>query len=103
MASGIESWTGELWGLDKATDLVPGPVPWQLVLALLGVWTLVTVLPNLWTCTERRWAATLDGVEMFRLRAKWKEAIWNFEGGEFKECERLTNVPGMVGRKASLD
>jgi hypothetical protein len=46
---------------------------------------------------EKRWAATLDGLERFRLGAEWKEAVREFEGAEIGECESLQTVPGMVG------
>jgi hypothetical protein len=97
MASGPGTWTGGLSGLDYASDLVPGRVPWQVVLALLAVWTLLTALPNLWTFTERRWAGTLDGFEMFRLGAEWREMVQKFEGREFGECKSLQELPGMIG------
>ena len=100
MASGPGSWTGELRGLDKANDLVPGRVPWQVVLALLSLWVFITVIPSLWTCGERRWSSTLEGTELFRLGAEWQAAVRKFEGGEFKDCESLAHVPGMVGDMA---
>lgn len=100
MASGPGSWTGELRGLEKANDLVPGRVPWQVVMALLSVWVLITVIPSLWTFGERRFSSTIDGVQMFRLGAEWQAAVRKFEGGEFKDCESLAHVPGMVGDMA---
>ncbi|KAL8947360.1 MAG: hypothetical protein Q9222_006351 [Ikaeria aurantiellina] len=97
MASGPEIFKGNLSGLDPANDLVPGVVPWQIVLALLGLWTIITVLPSCWTLLERRWAAILDGFEMFRLGAEWRGAVLRLEGREFIECDALRDVPGMVG------
>ncbi|KAL8844257.1 MAG: hypothetical protein Q9176_001432 [Flavoplaca citrina] len=97
MASGPGTWTGELHGLDKANDMAPGIVPWQFVVALLSLWTLITVVPNYWTFWDRRWAAMLDGVEMFRLGAEWRPAAWKLEKREFVECDALLDVPGMVG------
>ncbi|KAL8882766.1 MAG: hypothetical protein Q9198_000293 [Flavoplaca austrocitrina] len=97
MASGPGTWTGELHGLDKANDMVPGKVPWQFVVALLSLWTLITVVPNYWTFWDRRWAAMLDGVEMFRLGAEWRSTVWKLKKREFVECDALLDVPGMVG------
>ena len=98
MATGPSgNWTGKLLGLDSANDLVPGRVPWQVVLALLAMWTVITVVPNCWVLMEKRWAATLDGFELFRLGAEWTQAVWKFEGREFRECDVLAEVPGMVG------
>ncbi|MCJ1365613.1 hypothetical protein MMC16_004738 [Acarospora aff. strigata] len=97
MASGPGSWTGELHGLDAASELIPGRVPWRVVIVLLSMWTFITVLPNCWTFMDRRWAAILDGFEMFRLGAEWREAVWKHEKRDFTECDALINVPGMVG------
>ncbi|KAL8910117.1 MAG: hypothetical protein Q9171_004578 [Xanthocarpia ochracea] len=97
MASGPGSWTGELQGLDKANDIIPGVVPWQFVVALLSLWTIITVVPNYWTFWDRRFAAMLDGFEMFRLGAEWRPAVWKLEKREFVECDALLDVPGMVG------
>jgi hypothetical protein len=97
MASGPGNWTGSLQGTESSNDLIPGKVPWQVVLTLLSVWTIVTVLPNCWTLAEKRWAATLDGFEMFRLGAEWREVVWKFEGSEPRENKILAEVPGMIG------
>lgn len=97
MATGPGDWTGELQGLDAANEVVPGRVPWQVVVALLIVWTVITVLPNCWTFTDRRWAAILDGFEMFRLGAEWRRAVWKLEERDFTESDALLDVPGMVG------
>lgn len=98
MASGFGPWSGGLRGLEAANTLVPGRVPWVIVLVLLGIWMAVTVLPNAWTFAEKRWAATLDGFEMFRIGAEWQKVVWRFEGSEFKENERvLLEVPGLIG------
>ena len=98
MGSGSGSWTGGLKGLDPANTLIPGRIPWQIVLALLAVWTLITILPSMWAFPEKRWAATLDGFEMFRLGAEWRGVVRRFEGTEFKENEGvLLDVPGMIG------
>jgi len=97
MVSGGGSWVGELKGLESTNELVPGRVPWIVVAMLLGIWTLITVLPNCLTFAERRWAGTLDGFEMFRLGAEWTNTVWKFEGSEFKENPILLEVPGMIG------
>lgn len=96
-ASGPGTWTGGLYGVDPANDLVPGRVPWQVVVILLSVWTFITVLPNCWTFMDRRWAAILDGFEMFRLGAEWRHPIWKLDDRESTECDALNAVPGMVG------
>lgn len=97
MASGPGLWTGNLTGLQPTNYLVPGKVPYTLVIILLGIWTFITALPSCWTLFERRWAATLDGFEMFRLGAEWRDVVWKFEGSEITENKILTGVPGMVG------
>lgn len=97
MASGPGPWTGNLTGPQLTNYLVPGKVPYTLVIILLGIWTFITALPSCWTLFERRWAATLDGFEMFRLGAEWRDVVWKFEGSEITENKILTGVPGMVG------
>jgi hypothetical protein len=97
MASGPGTWTGTSLGLDRASALVPEIVPWQVVLVFLVLWTLLTVLPSVWTFTERRWAAKLDGFEIFRLGAEWTALIRKCEGREFTEYEALQEFPWMIG------
>lgn len=98
MASGFGEWTKDPKGLDPVQTLVPGQVSWVIVHALMAVWTFVTILPNMWVFTEKRWAATLDGFEMFRLGAEWQEMVWEFDGEGFKKNENvLLDVPGMIG------
>ena len=97
MASGPGPWVGNLRGLTPTSDLVPGKVPWIIVVVLFVIWCLVTVLPSCWTVAERRWTSTLDGFEMFRLGAEWREAVWGFKGNEIGENLVLAEVPGMVG------
>jgi hypothetical protein len=102
MSSGSGSWKGGLYGLTPAYSLVPGRVPWQIVVCLLSFWMIITTIPSLWIIREKRWAATLDGLEMFRLGAEWKDAVSKFEGAEIGECESLQEVPGMVGDMDSM-
>ncbi|THZ73266.1 hypothetical protein D6C84_09739 [Aureobasidium pullulans] len=97
MARGAGAWEGELYGLDPTTALVPGKVPWSIVLTLLLLWTAVTSIPSLWVFGRKRWADTLSGFDMFRFGAEWKEAVWQFEENEFEKCPILLEVPGMIG------
>ncbi|THW57881.1 hypothetical protein D6D20_07654 [Aureobasidium pullulans] len=97
MARGAGAWEGELYGLDPTTALVPGKVPWSIVLTLLILWTAVTSIPSLWVFGRKRWADTLSGFDMFRFGAEWKEAVWQFEENEFEKCPILLEVPGMIG------
>ncbi|CAD0025242.1 unnamed protein product [Aureobasidium pullulans] len=86
-----------LYGLDQTTALVPGKVPWSIVLTLLILWTAVTSIPSLWVFGRKRWADTLSGFDMFRFGAEWKGAVWQFEENEFEKCPILLEVPGMIG------
>lgn len=97
MASGPEPWRGELNGLEPTNHIQKGVVPWQFALSFLLLWTIVTVLPNLWVLRERRWAETLGGFEWFRFGAAWTDKVDEFEGNGFLECTVLQRIPGMVG------
>ncbi|THV68865.1 hypothetical protein D6D28_06334 [Aureobasidium pullulans] len=97
MAQGGVGWKGGLYGTTEATALVPGKVPWSVVLTLLILWTAVTSIPSLWVFGRKRWADTLSGFDMFRFGAEWKEAVWQFEENEFEKCPILLEVPGMIG------
>lgn len=103
MATGPGNWTDPaLKGLDPITDIVPGVLPYQLVMALLALWTLLTVLPQLLIPSSffgRRWASVLDGFAMFRFGAEWKDAVHELRGGDLSshETSSLRHVPGMVG------
>lgn len=95
-------WPGlGLYGLEPANDLVPGIVPYRLVLWVLSFWAVVTVLPQLWPpFLRRRWGDTLDGFTMFRLGAECTEAVHRLEGLDMEvagEADALEEVPGMVG------
>ncbi|THX23131.1 hypothetical protein D6D10_10376 [Aureobasidium pullulans] len=97
MSQGIFGWETDLYGLDSTTALVPGKVPWSIVLTLLILWTAVTSISSLWVFGRKRWADTLSGFDMFRFGAEWKEAVWQFEENEFEKCPILLEVPGMIG------
>lgn len=97
MAQGEVNWEGNLHGIDPTTALVPGKVPWSIVLTLLVLWSAVTSIPSLWVFGRKRWADTLSGFDMFRFGAEWKEAVWQFEENEFEKCPILLEVPGMIG------
>lgn len=98
MALGPSNWTtSNLKGVDQASNLEPGPVPWQLVLGFLVAWAFITVLPQCWTFAEKRWPATLDTFELFRFGAEWRDAVQQFESNEAWENKILRRLPGMVG------
>lgn len=97
MVRGAGAWEGELYGLDPTTALVPGKVPWSIVLTLLFLWSVVTNITSLGIFGRKRWADTLSGFDMFRFGAEWKEAVWQFEENEFEKCPILLEVPGMIG------
>lgn len=103
MATGPGNWTDPaLKGLEPMTDIVPGVLPYQLVMALLALWTLLTVLPQLLVPSSffgRRWASVLDGFAMFRFGAEWRDAVHELRGGDIasQDTSLLCNVPGMVG------
>ncbi len=89
--------TSRLRGVEETPDLIAGPVPWQIVLALLVVWATITVLPQFWTFAEKRWSGTLDAFEMFRFGAEYRDAVQRFESNEAWENKVLRQLPGMVG------
>lgn len=97
MQVGPGDWTAELKGLDATNDITPGKVPWQLVLALLGLWTIITVVPQTWVFLERRWSSTLEAFELFRFGAEYSEAVQQFQSNDFSENTVLRSMPGMVG------
>lgn len=103
MATGPGNWTDPaLKGLDPITDIFPGVLPYQLIMALLALWMLLTVLPQVLLPSSlfgRRWASVLDGFAMFRFGAEWRGAVYGLRGGDLTshETTSLCNVPGMVG------
>ncbi|KAI9868435.1 MAG: hypothetical protein M1813_005879 [Trichoglossum hirsutum] len=97
MASGPGGWTGGLLGLEPARDLIEGRVPWIYVLVLLIAWMVVTLPPGLYVCFRPRWASTLDGFEMFKLGAEWREVVHEIRDSDFQHSTSLQKVPGMIG------
>ena len=97
MSIGPANWTGELHGLDPASDLVPGKIPWQIVLTLLCLWCAMTVIPQIWTFREPRWSSTLEAFEIFRFGAEWRDAIQQFKSNDFRDNDVLLDMPGMIG------
>jgi hypothetical protein len=91
MATGPGNWTGELKGYAKTSDLTGGFVPWQIVAGFLGLWVIMTVLPQLWVGWERRWAARLDGEQMFLFGVSTAQQLAKGESVDLKQ------VPGMIG------
>ncbi|KAH8681922.1 hypothetical protein BX600DRAFT_544384 [Xylariales sp. PMI_506] len=91
-----------LFGLEPGNDLIPGVVPYEVVIIFLGVWVLLTVVPQLWPSffLGRRWGETLDGFTLFRLGAEWKDAVRRLEGSDIVNgaaARSLAEVPGMIG------
>ncbi|KAI9783701.1 MAG: hypothetical protein M1839_003549 [Geoglossum umbratile] len=97
MSSGPGKWTGELFGLERAHDLIPGRFSWIPVLILLVMWVAVTVPPALYVCFRPRWSSTLDGFEMFKFGAEWRDVVHKIRDPKFERCTPLEDVPGMVG------
>lgn len=112
MAAGPGNWTsvssaalgggGGLYGLEYASDIVAGRVPYQVVLILLIIWAVITVLPQLLLPNfflGRRWASALDGFAMFRFGAEWAARVHELRGGELGEAgtASLRSIPGMIG------
>ncbi|KAI8625388.1 hypothetical protein F5Y19DRAFT_450571 [Xylariaceae sp. FL1651] len=109
MGRGPGNWTSSpnatsdvgIFGLEPVNNIVPGRVPYQLVLILLSLWAFVTILPQLWPTFfyGRRWGEVLDGFAMFRFGAEWKGAVSELESDEFwgSRAAALKKVPGMVG------
>ncbi|VUC37734.1 unnamed protein product [Clonostachys rosea] len=90
-----------IFGLELDNDLVPGIVPYQAVLVFLSLWVAVIVLPQLY-CPffRRRWSEILDGFAMFRLGAKWRDAVHELDGIDLASPDSarvLDHVPGMIG------
>jgi hypothetical protein len=93
-----EPWEGDLYVLETVRWLRPGPVPWQVVLALLATWTILTVSLSIWTLFTKRWAPTLGGFEFFRLGADYTNEVHRFNSRRFEgSATALGGIPGMIG------
>lgn len=103
MAAGPGSWTDPaLRGLDPITDIVPGVLPYQLVMALLALWALLTVLPQLLFPASffgRHWASVLDGFATFRFGVEWRGAVRELRGRDLasQDATSFCQVPDMAG------
>lgn len=97
MAIGPGNWTGELKGLDPASDVVPYLIPGKLVLVLLCLWTALTVIPQLYVFRERRWSSRLTAAEMFRFGSEIQDSARHLRSRDLQENDVLRKIPGMVG------
>ncbi|KAL8743949.1 MAG: hypothetical protein Q9184_008052 [Pyrenodesmia sp. 2 TL-2023] len=97
MAIGPGNWTGELKGLDPVSDFVPYLIPWELVLALLCLWTVLTVIPQLYLFRDQRWSSRLTAAEMFRFGAEIQDIARHLRSSDLQENDVLRKMPGMVG------
>ncbi|KAI1360314.1 hypothetical protein F5Y08DRAFT_348906 [Xylaria arbuscula] len=76
MAIGPGNWTNsDLKGLDPTNDLISGIVPWQLVLGLLSLWTVLSTLLQILTFNRARWSQTLEAYAIKRFGANWRDAL----------------------------
>ncbi|KAI0405676.1 hypothetical protein F4802DRAFT_166924 [Xylaria palmicola] len=76
MAIGPGNWTSsDLKGLDPTNDMIPGVIPWQLILVLLGLWTVLSTIPPLLTFSQARWAQTIEAYAVRRFGANWRGAV----------------------------
>lgn len=97
---GTDPWEGQLHTLKTASYIVSGAISWIYVLVLLSLWALIMSISTLWTAlfAGPRWAASLDGFEMFKFGAQYADQINRFESVEFRECNHILQyIPGMVG------
>ncbi|KAL8725743.1 MAG: hypothetical protein Q9181_006294 [Wetmoreana brouardii] len=97
MAIGPGNWTGELKGLDPASDVVPYLIPCKPVLVLLCLWTVLTVIPQLYVFREQRWSSRLTAAEMFRFGAEIQDTARHLRSRDLQENDVLRKMPGMVG------
>ena len=88
---------GELYGLTAVKYLKPGIIPWRVVLIMLSIWTFVIVSASVWMAFNRRWASSLSAFEFFKFGAQHTADVNGFSSTRFEECERLRNIPGIVG------
>lgn len=103
---GIEPWTGNLYVMQPTRWLVPGIVPWQLVLFLLGLWALATSSAALWMMciAGPRWAPSLSGFELFKFGAAYPGPVNEMESVDLQDClAPLGKIPGMVGLLTTKD
>ncbi|ETN46980.1 uncharacterized protein HMPREF1541_01170 [Cyphellophora europaea CBS 101466] len=96
-AGSQDPWKDDLFLLDSARWLKPGPMPWKPVLAILALWTAITISLSIWTLTTKRWAPTMSGFELFRFGGQFADEINGFDSGRFEACDELRKIPGLVG------
>lgn len=88
---------GDLYALKPVKYLKSGSVDWQIVLALLSLWTMLFLSASIWMAFQRRWASSLSGFEFFKFGAQYPVEVNNFSSSCFEQCTPLSNIPGMVG------
>lgn len=94
---GHAMWKDGLYGFERVKYLEPGIVPWQWAFGLLALWAFLTVAASTLMLSTKRWAPTLNGFEMFKFGARHFDEVNRFQGTQFRECDSLRTVPGMVG------
>ncbi|KFY25909.1 hypothetical protein V491_01551 [Pseudogymnoascus sp. VKM F-3775] len=110
MATGPGDWTSTpnatfdlgLFGLEPANDITQGRVSFRVVLAVLILWAVITVLPQLLLpgfLLGRRWGEVLDGITMFRFGAEWGKQVHGLQSTELDGpgTASLNEIPGMIG------
>lgn len=96
-SQGQPPWQGNLLAYDPVKYLSTSVIPWQLVLALLAVWTVFTLSITIPITFTKRWAPSLQSFEFFRFGAQYAEVVSGFESTRFEHCDELERLPGLVG------
>ena len=92
-----QPWFEDLYTFETITWLKPGIVPWQLVIALLGIWTLLVMSASLVALFSKRWTPALSGFNFFCSGAQYADNINTFTSRRFEGNEALRSIPGLVG------
>lgn len=70
-----EPWFGDLYGFGTMSWLKPKTVPWQLILVLLGIWTLLVVSGSVFALFSKRWTPALSGFNFFCFGAQYADEV----------------------------
>ncbi|KAJ9606789.1 hypothetical protein H2200_008798 [Cladophialophora chaetospira] len=93
MGTGPEPFTAGLSTVSQAAILRPGIISWKLILPLLVLWTVLFVGLISVYGFRSRFAATLNGYQLFRFGALWGQELRGTPLTNFTDLDLLSQIP----------
>lgn len=91
-----ESHFAGLTGFSETTILRPGVIPWQFILALLLLWTLLFMSSTVFYFNSPRLGPSLGAYQLFRFGAEWHQDLTEKLSVDCDRSKSLSQIPNQA-------